>query len=121
MKCSTHGFKAWEPHLTGLNAERVAAQELFGMTTPDLPTRLAKKWCAYCYGNTPRVPDPDHHYHGAIAAAVREALEEAQNATCSLCAKGFLLEGTDHIPTQALGMIPVTPCRAAAITALNAG
>ena len=45
---------------------------------PDLPTRLARKWCAYCYGGNPRVADPDHHYHDAIATAVREALEEAE-------------------------------------------
>ena len=45
---------------------------------PDLPTRLGRQWCAYCRGG--RRPDPvnDHHYHGAIADAVRKALEEAE-------------------------------------------
>ena len=52
---------------------------------PDLPTRLARKWCAYCYGGTPRVPDPDHHYHEAIIAAVREA--EADRAALVAVAK----------------------------------
>ena len=46
---------------------------------PDLPTRLARKWCAYCAGKGDCSPDA-HHYHGAIAAAVREALEEPRKA-----------------------------------------
>ena len=43
----------------------------------DLATRLARKWCAYCTGEGDRSPDA-HHYHGATAAAIREALEEAE-------------------------------------------
>lgn len=31
---------------------------------------------------------------------------------CKLCAVGFPLENGFHIPTQALGMIPVTRCMA---------
>ena len=44
---------------------------------PDLPTQLARKWCAYCAGEGDHSPDA-HHYHGAVAAAVREALEGAE-------------------------------------------
>lgn len=31
---------------------------------------------------------------------------------CQLCERGFPLKGAFHIPTQALGMIPVTRCKA---------
>ena len=61
----------------------IHASQIFSqrrMSQSDLPTRLARKWCAYCHGDPSRVTDPDHHYHGAIVAAVREALEEAEKA-----------------------------------------
>jgi hypothetical protein len=35
---------------------------------------------------------------------------EEDEKDCYLCKKGFPIVGTNHIPTQALGMIPVTPC-----------
>jgi hypothetical protein len=30
--------------------------------------------------------------------------------SCKLCAAGFPIVNGNHIPTQSLGMIPVTPC-----------
>lgn len=40
----------------------------------DLVARLARKWCAYCKGEGYLQPNKPH-YHGAVAAAIREALE----------------------------------------------
>ena len=46
---------------------------------PDLPTRLARKWCAAC-GETSH-----DHIHTILASAIREALEEAEKALCIWC------------------------------------
>lgn len=46
-----------------------------------------------------------------LIAAARLANDQAERANeCDLCKRGFPLVGGYHIPTQALGMIPPTPC-----------
>lgn len=47
---------------------------------------------------------------------VDQPASETREKTCSLCEAGFPLQNGMHIPTQALGMIPVTPCENAAQT-----
>jgi hypothetical protein len=38
-------------------------------------------------------------------------VQVSKTTKCNLCEQGFPLVGDDHIPTQSLGMIPVTRCR----------
>lgn len=51
----------------------------------DFVAQLARKWCVYCRGGRKPNPMTDHHYHEAIAAAIREALEQEASWACSLC------------------------------------
>ena len=93
--------------------------------TTDPMAGLARKWCRKLWGSDHRddivvVPNGCATCD-VIAAAIREVLEEAKKAICFLCAQGFPLDGANHIPTQRLGMIPVTLCLAAPLAALRGG
>jgi hypothetical protein len=104
---------AWHYLLDAIEDGRIVLAESGGIKDSarwaSIPVPMSGSWSRHYCGEAGSFCDSDchNHRHETFPDGSVRCIEV--NA-CDLCEKGFPVEAGQHYGTQALGMIPTTPC-----------